>query len=244
MSEDKSPEFYNVEKENLEFKDPPTIIWMPVQQAVKMLWSENPKLHDIGQLVQSIEKYGFQELPRFDINLPNVSGNQGAIKAGNGRIETLAAMERDNMPLPRGLAQSKVDQSWVMPILVGTDADSVNAARAYAIDSNNLTMSGGDFTGFDFRRLWNDEAYISMLKALGEDGSLPVTVSGDDLDTFLSGLNVPIDDHTEDEEKEMGVIYGFRVEVGNGMMLEEVVGEVRQYLEAHPEWKCKIVLSA
>jgi hypothetical protein len=234
----------NVYQENeIEIKDGPKIVWIRVQDAAKLLWSENPKLHSIGDLVQSIEKHGFQELPRYDINLPNASGDAGAIKAGNGRIETLAAMERDGMSLPRGLAQDKLTQAWVMPILVGTDADSLNAARAYAIDSNNLTMSGGDFTAFDFQRLWNSDQYVDMLKVLATDGQLPISVTGEDLDLFLSGLQVDIGDVTDTEDKGMGVIYGFRVEVGNGMMLEEVVSEVRQFLESHLEWDCKIVLS-
>lgn len=238
------PQLNTIEKDNLEFKDPPGIMWVTVQEAVKLLWSENPKLHDIGALVQSIEKYGFQELPRYDIHLPNVSGGEGAIKAGNGRIETLASMERDGMPLPRGLAQQKETNAWVMPILVGTDADSLNAARAYAIDSNNLTMSGGDFTAFDFQRLWDSRLYVDMLKNLAMDDSLPVSVSGDDLDLFLSGLKVDIGEVSDSEEKGMGVIYGFRIEVGNGMLLEEVVSKVRELLEENPAWECKIVLSA
>lgn len=238
-----NPKLTGIEKDNLEFKDPPGLMWIPVQQALSLLWSENPKLHDIGALVQSIEKHGFQELPRYDINLPNASGGAGAIKAGNGRIETLAAMERDGKALPRGLALQKDTNAWVMPLLVGTDADSLNAARAYAIDSNNLTMSGGDFTAFDFQRLWNSDQYVDMLKVLAQDGQLPVTVSGDDLDMFLQGLKVSIPDFTDEDDKEMGVIYGFRVEVGNGLMLEDAVSGVRMYLESHPEWNCKIVLS-
>jgi hypothetical protein len=190
MSESESPEFYNIEKENLNFKDPPTLVWITVQKAVQLLWSENPKLHDVGLLVQSIEKHGFQELPRYDTNLPNVSGGVGAIKAGNGRIETLAAMERDSMQLPRGLAQDKSTQAWVMPILMGTDVDSVNAARAYAIDSNNLTLSGGDFTAFDFSRLWDNKAYIEMLKILGADNNLPISIDDNDLDAIIRNLNI------------------------------------------------------
>lgn len=183
----KEAQLKGIEKEDLNFKDPPGLMWIQVQEAAKLLWSENPKLHNIGDLVQSIEKHGFQELPRYDINLPNVSGGQGAIKAGNGRIETLAAMELDKKGLPRGLAMHKETGAWVMPLLIGTDADSINAARAYAIDSNNLTMSGGDFTAFDFQRLWNSDEYVNMLKKLAEDKELPISVSGDDLDMFLKG---------------------------------------------------------
>ncbi len=235
---------FNQEVNNLDFRDPPRLIWIPVREAAKLLWSENPKLHDLGALVQSIEKYGFQELPRFDLQLPNISGGTGGIKAGNGRIETLAVMERDAMNLPRGLAQDKTTGAWVMPILVGTDADSLNAARAYAIDSNNLTMSGGDFTGFDYRRLWNDNAYLRILENLGIDGELPVSVSGDDLDIFLKGLHFDVPDVTDEEEKEIGTISSFKIEVGNVMFLEEILTATRKFYDDKPDWRCKIVLSS
>lgn len=238
MSDEKLPQ---VAQENLEFRDPPQILWIPVQKAAQLLWSENPKLHDIGALVQSIEKYGFQELPRFDIHLPNVSGGEGAIKAGNGRIETLAAMERDSYQLPRGLAQDKNSAAWVMPILAGTDADSLNSARAYAIDSNNLTLSGGDFTAFDISRLWNTDAYVKMLKALGDENEFTISVDAETLDSLLSMENlVPrnLYDSKEDErvnENEQGIT--IIIPVG---MLVPVLTAVKELIEGHPEWKARI----
>ena len=168
-----------IKTDELEMNDAPALMWISVQEAVKLLWSENPKLHNIGDVVNSIVKYGFQELPKYDSNLPNVSGGTGAIKAGNGRIESLAWMENDGeYEMPRGLAKVKESGIWAMPLLIGTDAESLDMARAYAIDSNNLTMSGGDLTGVEQSFVW-DGSYVEMLTSLQEAGALPISVDHD-----------------------------------------------------------------
>jgi len=232
----------NVYQENeIEIKDGPKIVWIRVQDAAKLLWSENPKLHSIGDLVQSIEKHGFQELPRYDINLPNASGDAGAIKAGNGRIETLAAMERDGMSLPRGLAQDKLTQAWVMPILVGTDADSLNAARAYAIDSNNLTMSGGDFTLGDILKLWSKDTYIALLKDLTPN-DMPISVALEDLDWLLGLDTYGQSPEMTDEEASRESSLAYKVNVSNLLCFEDVGKALGDLSNDHPEWKLDIEL--
>lgn len=178
----------------LELKDPPTIGWVLASVALTLLWRDNPKLHDIGGVVQSIEKYGFQELPKYDSNLLRIGQEDGetplgAVKAGNGRIEALAAMELDGRyPLPRGCAQLKSTEQWAVPILFGTDAKSQDAAKAYAIDSNNLTMAGGDFHGLDMVRMWGPQ-YYQMLTGLKE---LPVSITPELMEA-LSQLEVAPD---------------------------------------------------
>jgi hypothetical protein len=148
--------------------DKPELIWMPVQQARGLLWADNPKMHDLGALMQSIQKYGIQELPIFDKTL-------GAIKAGNGRIEALALLEKqhpDNPP--RGIVISD-SGAWTMPVLGGVDAITTEQAIAYALDSNNLTLAGGDFTAVDMSRMWSKE-YMAVLGNLAAVDELPVTV--------------------------------------------------------------------
>lgn len=185
-----------LEAENLTFNDPPHIAWVKVREAVGLLWAGNPKMHDLGAVIQSIERYGFQELPKFDAALPNVGGGQGAIKAGNGRVEALAAMEKDGYGLPRGLAVEAEGGAWAMPLLVGTDADSLEAAKAYAIDSNNLTMLGGDFDPFDLVKMW-EPGYADLLLGLGQAEKLPVSVDGEFLDTLLQFNKPPSLDDLE-----------------------------------------------
>lgn len=167
-----------IPEDKLQLKDAPALIWIKVSTALKYLWDENPKLHNIGDLVESIKKHGFQEVPRFDKHI--------GIKAGNGRVEALAWMEKDGgYDLPRGLAKIRDSGEWVMPLLVGTDAESVNLARSYAIDSNNIAMSGGNLTDHDMARQYEKTAYMDVLRSIAaedDEDVMPVTVPLDVLD--------------------------------------------------------------
>ena len=84
---------------------------------------------------------------------------------------------------PRGIAVDD-EGEWHVPIQFGVNARSRAAAEAYAIDANNLTMTGGDFTVWDVGRMW-DEGYTGMLEGLAGADELPVSVDGDDLDALL-----------------------------------------------------------
>jgi len=207
----------------LEFNDAPKLVWWRVRDAVNFLWKENPKRHDIGAVIQSIERYGFQEPAKFDVNLPNTAGGQGAIKAGNGRVEAAAAMERDGRyDWPRGTARD-TDGAWCIPMLMGTDAYSEEMAAAYGIDANNLTLSGGDLTAFDYMRMY-DADYTEMLGRLAQADELPVSVGLETLDTlkFLSDATftseeIPDLEGWEEPEKAWRVIIQCETE-------EQVIG--------------------
>lgn len=195
---------------DLQFNDPPALAWITVQDAVKLLWAENPKLHDLGAVIESINKHGLQELPKFDANLPNAAGEDGAIKAGNGRVEALAVMEKEQYKLPRGMGRTKEGQ-WALPVLVGVDAGSRALAESYAIDSNNLTLGGGNFDAFDMARLWKQDEYVKILGRLAlESGEHPVSVDGDSLDLLIKNLTGYTDESTSqgngNKEKEKNII--------------------------------------
>jgi len=180
--------------------DPPRLIWIRVKDAIGLLWIENPKLHDVGGVIVSLQKHGYQEFPKFDKTLTNVNGGKGAIKAGNGRIESLYRMEADEMEMPRGLAKLKGSGDWAVAIGVGVDAESEALAKSYAVDSNNLTMAGGDFTALDMARMWSPDKYMNVLNQLGEHpADLPVSVGPEvweHLDRYLGADDSgnPIDD--------------------------------------------------
>jgi DNA modification methylase len=174
-----------VDESKLQLEDPITIIYISVQHALQRLWVDNPKRHDVGGLAESVAKYGLQELPKFDVNLPSAVG-PGAIKAGNGRIEALAALERAGTDkVPPGVGVHTETGEWVMPILIGTDAASLDFAKAYAMDSNNLTMAGGDFNVFDMASMWDEVEYTRMLVDMATRDTLPVTIDGDDVDALF-----------------------------------------------------------
>lgn len=165
-------------QENLQIR------WIRLSDAVNLLLENNPKLHDIGGLVQSLQRYGLQELPLYDSTLSNVAGGVGAIKAGNGRIEALYAMLKQGLPAPAGV---KVDDNgeWLIPVIYGTDADNMYQALGYVIDGNNLVMTGGDFTAHDMSKLWDNDNYQVMLRTLLSEGLDTISMPLDVLDNFL-----------------------------------------------------------
>lgn len=228
-------EIQTVDIEKLEMKDAPALIWISVQDAIKLLWADNPKLHNIGDVAESIKTHGFQEIPKYDTNI--------GIKAGNGRIETLAWMEHDTKyDLPRGLAKNKESGAWVMPLLVGTDAESIDLARSYAIDSNNLTMTGGDFTALDISRLWDQGKYLNVLRKLQVTENMPVSVDGDDLDLLSKILDFsPFDDADYDDEDESHRLTRVSVHIGNPAAYEAVLSALHGLRTDNPGWELEFV---
>ena len=62
-------------------------------------WERNPKLHDIGSIIESIKRYGFKDAPKYE---PLLNEGAGGIVEGNGRIEALVTMRRLGDEVPVG----------------------------------------------------------------------------------------------------------------------------------------------
>lgn len=148
----------SLDLKELKMNDQPVLVWIRVKDAINLIWEDNAKLHDIGAVSQSIQKYGLQELPVYDDTLK-------AIKAGNGRIETLYQMEKSGFEVPRGIATTESGE-WAIPVLTGVDAENIELARAYAIDSNSLTLTGGDVDGRDLLKMYDQEKLFEILTGL------------------------------------------------------------------------------
>ena len=156
--------------------------YIPISEAV--LTEANPKRHDLGGICQSIERYGFRNPPIWDKTL---NDGAGGIAAGNGRTEALAAMEKQNRPVPRGIAVD--DQGrWCMPVIFGCNADNQAEAIAFLIDDNNLGF-GGDFSHWDVARNWEREGYIALLTSIADAEVVPVTVDLDTISVLLTGIS-------------------------------------------------------
>lgn len=201
-----------------------------VPLSTLMLWDKNPKKHDIGALAESIERYGFRDAPIYDETL-------GALVAGNGRAETLAALKSQGSQPPTGIATGP-DGAWLVPVQVGVDARSASEAEAFAIDHNNVTLMGGDLGLYDLAKLW-DESYTDLLQELAARESLPLSVPGDDLDALLRALGYTTlpDLHEGDHENALVVT----IKIGDPDALEPAAASLRGLVESHPEWRAQIV---
>lgn len=166
--------------------------FVPISALSKLdevLLQKNYKKHDIGGLWESIERYGFQNPAKFDSNL---NGGKGGLVFGNGRTEAIVSMlteaRRGGKEPPRGVATNK-DGEWCVPVLFGVDQINEAMARALAIDDNNLTVSGSDFTAWDMAKMWEIPSYVANLADIAEFGVTPITVDEDAIASLLTGLS-------------------------------------------------------
>lgn len=169
--------------------------YVPISQAE--LFDNNAKLHNLDQIISSIARYGFKSAAKWESTL---NDGRGGIVAGNGRVEALRVMEERGDDLPVGIAQDTDTGEWCVPVLFGVEADSEAIARAYALDDNNLTLSGGDFALADLSKLYDQELLMAELKELAESGELPVTFDNDFTKEALQFLTE--DDSTDDNEED------------------------------------------
>lgn len=150
------------------------IRYIPLSDAV--LWDENPKLHDLGALAESFKAHGFRDAPIYDSVL-------GGVAAGNGRVLALRWMKNEGQQPPRGVLVDDGGE-WFVPIQFGVDAESQAAARAFAVDHNNLTLLGGNMGLTDVMRLWNDD-FPNLVSTWFQDGARFTSLDGDDIDALV-----------------------------------------------------------
>jgi DNA methylase len=188
----------NIEGEYVEIRLVPL---SEIEKLDGILWEKNSKKHDIDKILESIERYGFQDAGKWDKNL---NGGKGGIVFGNGRTEALitgliaareAGREAGREP-PRGIPIDKTTGEWCIPMKFGVDCAGEVEAMALAIDHNNLQMSG--FEASEISRLWESEGYLAVLSEIAEAGVVPVTVDEDAIADMLLAIGA------EDEPVELG----------------------------------------
>lgn len=162
-------------------------------------WTNNPKKHDMGALIQSIRRYGFRDAPIYDRTL-------NSIIAGNGRVEALAMMKEDGEEPPRGIVVQ--GDEWLVPVQHGVDASDEREAEAFGLDHNNLTILGGDAGIEALLGMYREDLLVEKLEALGA-AHLPVSIDGDDLDALLNPPPInPADAQRFAETEELDEIFG------------------------------------
>lgn len=163
-----------------------TTVYMPLSAALELEWEDNPKLHDLQAIADSIERYGFQDPPRL---VTALNGGHGGLVEGNGRLLALHQLCADGSQPPTNIQIVAETGEWAVPVLVGNDISSLALARAYAIDHNHLTLTGGRLTIPDLARIWDAQLYGSLLEEIREAGSAeatPVTLEIDEIVRLLS----------------------------------------------------------
>lgn len=211
--------------------------YIPLAQVRK--WNRNPKKHDLGAIAQSITQHGFKDPPKFE---PRLNDGQGGLAEGNGRDEVLTAMQRsDPEHPPRGILLDPQGE-WLIPVLFGVDASSQQAAEAYAVDHNNLTLMGGDLTLLDIAKIWDLEQYNELLRDLAAQGATMASVDGDDIDTLqaiLNGLPFGLDAlHTDGGDARTTKIT-LVFDVSEVVNLEEITAKVRAFIDVNG-WKLTV----
>ena len=151
--------------------------YVPLAQAQR--WDANPKRHDLEALMASIETHGFGDPPKFDAQL------EGLVY-GNGRTEALEQLQLDGKEPPRGVLVTE-DGEWAVPVIFGVDAQSRDAAVAFAIDHNNLTLLGGDLDFTDMLAMWDETGLRRVLEETPNAAQHLTSVDSVDVDTLMIG---------------------------------------------------------
>jgi hypothetical protein len=163
--------------------------YVPLERAV--LWDDNPKEHDIGSIIMSIQQHGFRDPPEFDAAIE-------AIVAGNGRVTALNRMYSDNEGPPL-YCETDSKGRWLVPILFGGDSASIGAARKYAIDHNMLTLGTSSITQEHVEEMFRSYDIEKLFPEGTPEEDLPITISSEIIAHFH---NVETDDivlgHFED----------------------------------------------
>lgn len=191
----------------------------------------NSKLHDIGGIVTSIERYGFRDPLSLDDALND--GN-GGVSEGNGRLEALSWMYQDNPEKPPAYIKLTDSGEWAIPCVIGGNSKNEDEGIAYSLDHNSITLAGGTFTSLDISRLYNPAEYTATLEKLAKRKALPVTVDGSDLDLLVEmakrGANAPPKSGDDDQPEEEGSSFsntGYKGKFPVTLVLDE---------ETHERW--------
>tara|TARA_B100000029_G_scaffold244675_2_gene241822 strand:+ start:4699 stop:5343 length:645 start_codon:yes stop_codon:yes gene_type:complete len=190
------------------------IDYVPLSEIVGA--DDNPKDHDIGQIYQSIKRFGFTSPVMMN-------ENTGKLLAGHGRLETLQTMKSAGEKAPDRIKEE--DGEWLVPVLKGISFEDEMEAQAYLIADNQLTNLGG----------WNTANLVDNLQELVTGGfSLDgIGFDLDDLETLVLDLDrdhFEVEDIPEADDEETDVKirvgrYRFTIDAEAFYMWEEKIAD-------------------
>ena len=130
----------------------------------------NPKEHDIEEIIRSFKRFGFT-------NPLIVDSNTGKLVAGHGRLEALKYLKAREQQAPDGIKENNND--WLVPTIERAFLNE-NEAMAYIIADNKLTEVGD----------WNNEKLSDMVnELLDNDVNLTDGIGIYNLNEFIDELN-------------------------------------------------------
>jgi hypothetical protein len=157
----------------------------------KVLWKKNAKKHDLKSILESIDRYGFIDPPKWDSSL---NDGTGGLLYGNGRttalIGALIEAQRLGQKPPRGIPTAIDTGEWCIPVKFGVDQDSEAIAIAGAIDHNNITLSGSGLDVHQIAQIWDDD-YVTLVKLIADQKVMPITVNEDGLKELIENFKTP-----------------------------------------------------
>ncbi len=206
-----------------------------------VLWDKNPKKHSLDAIIGSIKRHGFRDPSAYDATL-------NGLVEGNGRAEALSLMQKNRFMPPAGIMIEKSTGEWCMPVIFGLDSPSKLAAELYAVDHNNITMAGGDFTAFDLAKMWETEGHKKLLEGFQKAGETLFSLDADDIGLLLNASPLVVDADgnvtANDEGPGDDITLGQIIIRYNSTRHENVIfNTIQGIIEDNPEWGAKIINS-
>lgn len=153
----------------------------PLDELISRHHPENPKDHDIGNLIESIQEFGF-------VRNVMINETDGRLLYGHGTTEALWRMYEEDYEVPKRI-KVRDDGMWLVPTDRGVEI-SEERAMAYVIADNRHAELGG----------WNEPRLVdNLIKLAGKDGGLRGTgYDGDDLDKLIH-IYSPTSEENQDQ---------------------------------------------
>lgn len=150
------------------------IEYMALTDLLGRFHPDNPKAHDLGAIIQSLQMFGY-------VSPGAIDECSGLFVEGHGRTQATHMMKQQQMKVPDRIEARPDD--WFLPVVRGIEFDTPEKVRAYLIASNRLTELGG----------WNEPALAELLQELAATDTALLESTGydgDKLDELLRDLGI------------------------------------------------------
>lgn len=157
------------------------IEYLPLEQLQR--WKRNPKEHELGDISDSIKRFGYT-------NPIIIDEKSGKMVAGHGRVDTLTAQREAGEEPPKRIRADNGD--WLVPVVRGVEFENEQEAEAYLMADNQLTMLAD----------WDNEALAEML--LDQSDLSGVGFSAEDVDEIFKSVTMPSDEDWASQFEDAG----------------------------------------